>query len=101
MAIGKLFWARMRRSLASQKIPSIWASLPSLLLGILLLGALILGAIAIESLLIYGPTTNLYQPLQNSKTMRTVRHGVLEPGASPSPALGRISLTYWIYVPLS
>jgi len=101
MALGKLFWARMRRSPASQKIPSIWASLSSLLLGILLLGALILGAIAIESLLIYGPTTNLYQPLQNSKTMRTLRHGVLEHGTFPSPALGGISRTYWIYLPPS
>lgn len=101
IVLGRHFWVRIRRVPVSQNAPSIWVSLYSLLLGILLLSALIIGAIGVPPLLIYGPTTNLYQPLQDARTKSGLRHGVLLHGTFPSPALGGISRSYWIYLPPS
>ncbi len=101
IALGKHVLARMRKVPVSPKIPSLRASLCSLLLGIGLLGLFILGAIGAEPLLVYGPTTNLYQPLQGSRTVAPLRHGILQHGTFPSPTLGGMVRTYWIYLPPS
>ncbi len=101
IALGKRVLARIRKVPASPKTPSLRVSLSSLLLGIVLLGLFILGAIGAEPLLVYGPTANLYQPLQALRTVAPLRHGVLQHGTFSSPALGGILRTYWIYLPPS
>lgn len=99
--MGRRGWAAMSKKPFLAKAPSMWASLFSFMVGVLLVSSFILSTLGIGPLLTYGPTTNLYHPAARSTILSVSRHGTLQQGIFPSPALGGRTRTYWIYLPPS
>jgi enterochelin esterase-like enzyme len=95
--MGRRGWVAMRKRPFLAEVPSMWASFFSFMVGMVLVGSLILSTLGTGPLLTYGLTTNLYRPA----TLSVSRHGTLQQGTFPSPSLGGITRTYWIYLPSS
>ena len=109
VTLGKHVFASTRwfQSSPSRVAPSTGNALFSLGVGGLVVSAVVLASLGTGSLLTYGPTTNLYQPVQvqgkrtpagggSTPTTGTVQYGTFN-----SPALGGIERTFWIYLPPS
>jgi S-formylglutathione hydrolase FrmB len=106
--LAKRLVFRSRRSTPPQRTPSVPLSLLSLLAGALVLGALLVSVRGADTVLMYGPTTNLYEPAPSgqgkpisSTTGAVPAQGTVLQGTYTSPALGGIRRTYWIYLPPS
>ena len=81
---------------------SVVGPLPSLLIGSFVVSTVVISATGVSSLLTYGPTTNLYRPVQSAFSGAvTSGKGTLTYGTFNSPALGGIQRSYWIYLPPS
>lgn len=105
LALGQRLLAKVRRSSLPQAVPSLLIASALLAAGVLVVSSVIITALGAGPLLNYGPTTNLYQPVQNKHlsagNAALPSTGTLQSGTFRSPALGGLTRTYWIYLPPS
>lgn len=105
VTLSRYLLARIRRTRLPQVLPSVRVSLALLLAGGLVVSSLVFSALGAGALLTYGPTTNLYRPVQNEHLAVVgtplPTTGTVQSGTFRSPALGGIKRTYWIYLPPS
>jgi S-formylglutathione hydrolase FrmB len=108
MALMRHFLLAGRHQTSYRRSPAVLMPILSLLAGLLVLGSLVVSARSAGPVLMYGPTTNLYQPAPSgpgrlaASTSGTIpSRGIVQQGSYISRALGGIRRTYWIYLPPS